>query len=374
MVRLSHCARFCAILNSMSAIICEHVAKKYGQTVIIPDLSMHIHSGEFFTILGPSGCGKTTLLRMIAGFTAIERGTIAFDGNVINALPPEKRNIGMVFQNYALFPNMTVEQNVAFGLVSRNMDKAEIAARVQKIIELVHIDDCKNRKSDELSGGQQQRAALARAIVIEPDVLLMDEPLSNLDAKLRVDMRNTIKRIQKMLGITTLYVTHDQEEALAVSDRIAVMRGGIIEQIGTAREIYEKPATIDAATFIGKTSILDATLVDSDNGGGESGGLLDFGGGYTERVHSAVKRSVPVKVSVRPEAFYFAPDTGGGLRGKIIDSVFLGARTHYFVRLEREQVIEVEDAADSTDEKSIGKPVVVKVHPEKITVFEARPN
>ena len=209
----------------------SHALKQYGNNVIIPDLSVVIEEGEFFTLLGPSGCGKTTLLRMIAGFNTIEGGDFYFNDQKINDLAPEKRNIGMVFQNYAIFPHLTVKKNVAFGLQNRKLPKDQIEERTQKFLGLMKIEEYQDRLPERLSGGQQQRVALARALAIEPSVLLMDEPLSNLDAKLRVEMREVIKEIQNKLGITTVYVTHDQEEAMAVSDRIAVMNQGDIQQV-----------------------------------------------------------------------------------------------------------------------------------------------
>ena len=209
----------------------DHALKKYGENVIIPDLSVVIRQGEFFTLLGPSGCGKTTLLRMIAGFNSIEGGDFFFNDKRINDLDPSKRNIGMVFQNYAIFPHLTVQKNVAFGLKNRKLPKETIEKKTDEFLSMMKIQEYRNRLPERLSGGQQQRVALARALAIEPDVLLMDEPLSNLDAKLRVEMREAIKEIQNSLGITTVYVTHDQEEAMAVSDRIAVMNAGVIQQL-----------------------------------------------------------------------------------------------------------------------------------------------
>ena len=197
----------------------ENAQKRYGDNIIIENLSLDIKQGEFFTLLGPSGCGKTTLLRMIAGFNSIEKGNFYFNEKRINDLDPAKRNIGMVFQNYAIFPHLTVEQNVEFGLKNRKVSKEEMKIETEKFLKLMQIDEYKDRMPERLSGGQQQRVALARALVIKPDVLLMDEPLSNLDAKLRVEMRTAIKEIQNSIGITTVYVTHDQEEAMAVSDR-----------------------------------------------------------------------------------------------------------------------------------------------------------
>ena len=207
----------------------KNAVKRYGDNTVIKDLSVEIKEGEFFTLLGPSGCGKTTLLRMIAGFNSIEGGDFYFGERRVNDMDPAKRNIGMVFQNYAIFPNMTVKDNVAFGLKNRKIPKERREAETDEFLKLMQIDEYRDRMPERLSGGQQQRVALARALVIKPDVLLMDEPLSNLDAKLRVEMRTAIKEIQNRIGITTVYVTHDQEEAMAVSDRIAVMEGGVIQ-------------------------------------------------------------------------------------------------------------------------------------------------
>ena len=234
--------------------------KKYGDNVVIPDLSVEIKEGEFFTLLGPSGCGKTTLLRMIAGFNSIEGGDFYFGDRRINDLDPSKRNIGMVFQNYAIFPHYTVRKNVEFGLKNKKFPKEKIKDQAEKFMKLMQIDQYADRMPERLSGGQQQRVALARALCIEPDVLLMDEPLSNLDAKLRVEMRTVIKNIQHNVGITTVYVTHDQEEAMAVSDRIAVMNAGVIQQIGTPKAIYQRPANLFVSTFIGRSNILNGTL------------------------------------------------------------------------------------------------------------------
>ena len=213
------------------AINVDKVIKKFGENVIIPGMSVKIKNGEFFTLLGPSGCGKTTLLRMIAGFNSIEGGGIYFDNTYINDVPAHKRNIGMVFQNYAIFPHMTVRENVEYGLKLRKLGKSEIKEKVDDILEVVKISEYQDRLPERLSGGQQQRVALARAIVIHPSVLLMDEPLSNLDAKLRLEMRSAIRDVQKKVGITTVYVTHDQEVALAFSDRIAVINRGVIQQM-----------------------------------------------------------------------------------------------------------------------------------------------
>ena len=343
----------------------DNVVKEYGDTTVIDGLSLTVRPGEFFTLLGPSGCGKTTLLRMIIGFNSIEAGTIRIDDRVINDVPTNRRNMGMVFQNYAIFPHMSVYDNVAFGLKMRKLSKAEIAPRVDEILELVKIDALKNRKPAELSGGQQQRVALARAIVVQPEVLLMDEPLSNLDAKLRVEMRNVIKNIQHKLGITTVYVTHDQEEALAVSDRLAVMNGGVIQQIDTPQRVYQRPANLFVSTFIGLSNVLAARVT-------EDGAGIDLGGYRVAmgNLSSDAKPGDEVRVSVRPEEFAINPAGGDGLEAVVRSRVFLGSTVHYF--LERTGAgLEVIDEADNLDMFPVDATVRLCVKAEKINVFDA---
>lgn len=307
----------------------DHAVKQFdgGKITVIPDLTVHIKNGEFFTLLGPSGCGKTTLLRMIAGFNSVEGGTFQFDDQVINNVPANKRNIGMVFQDYAIFPHLTVRENVAYGLKLRKLPKKEIIEKTDAIMKTVKIDQYADRLPEKLSGGQRQRVALARAIVIRPSVLLMDEPLSNLDAKLRVDMRTVIKEVQQQVGITTVYVTHDQEEALAISDRIAVMNGGVIQQVDVPRQIYCRPANTFVATFIGHSNLLNATVRLS---GGKT--FLAFPGGYTmemEGLTESVSDGQKVVVSVRPEEFQVSDK---GLEALIHKDTFLGQNMNYQVR------------------------------------------
>ncbi len=234
----------------------ENVLKRFGEVVAVDHVTLKINHGEFFSFLGPSGCGKTTTLRVIAGLELVDEGKIFFDDADVTSLPPYKRNTGMVFQNYALWPHMSVFDNVAYGLKIRKMRKEEIEKRVKEVLELVKLTGMEKRYPTQLSGGQQQRVALARALVVRPKVLLLDEPLSNLDAKLRVEMREEIKRIQKKLGITAIYVTHDQEEAMVISDRIAVLNQGKVMQIGTPEELYKKPANLFVATFLGRYTLL----------------------------------------------------------------------------------------------------------------------
>ncbi|ENQ3104902.1 spermidine/putrescine transport system ATP-binding protein [Bacillus sp. 491mf] len=234
----------------------EAVEKHFGDQVIIPALSLDIKEGEFLTILGPSGCGKTTLLRMIAGFEKPTKGVISLDEETINDLPPYKRHMNLVFQHYALFPHMNVEKNIRFGLKMQKVSEAEQIERAEEAMRLTQLTEFRNRKPSKLSGGQQQRVAIARAIVNNPRVLLLDEPLGALDFKLRKDLQRELKNLQRNLGITFIYVTHDQEEAMSMSDRIVVMNKGHIEQIGTPKEIYHKPATLFVATFIGENNIV----------------------------------------------------------------------------------------------------------------------
>ena len=240
----------------MTDIRIASVSRSFGSVLAVNNISLDIKAGEFFTLLGPSGCGKTTLLRMIAGFADLDGGQISIGGKRIDTLPPHRRNIGMVFQNYAIFPNLTVAGNVAYGLKARKVASGEITERVGDALALVRLQGYGERWPHQLSGGQLQRVAIARALVIRPEVLLLDEPLSNLDAKLRVDMRGEIRDLQQRLNITTVYVTHDQEEALAVSQSIAVMQAGKIEQLGRPREIYRRPINLFAARFMGMTNVL----------------------------------------------------------------------------------------------------------------------
>ena len=333
-----------------ATITIENAVKRYGNDTIINGLSLEVKPGEFFTLLGPSGCGKTTLLRMIIGFNSIEGGTFKINDRVINDIPTNKRNIGMVFQNYAVFPHMNVFDNVAFGLRNRKLPKDEIERKVNSILKVVKIDHLKDRMPANLSGGQQQRVALARAIVIEPEVLLMDEPLSNLDAKLRVEMRNAIKRIQQQFGITTVYVTHDQEEALAVSDRIAVMDGGVIQQIDTPQRVYQRPANRFVSNFIGLSNFLNATV-----SRGEDGAELCFAGSdyraAMTNLRGEASDGMDVLAAVRPEEFLLSTGEGEGIPATVRSSVFLGTTTHYFLTLPTGQ--EIEAVRDSDEEWAV---------------------
>ena len=350
-------------------IIIKHALKKYGDNVIIPDLSLDIREGEFFTLLGPSGCGKTTLLRMIAGFNSIEGGDFFFGEKRINDLDPAKRNIGMVFQNYAIFPHYTVRKNVEFGLKNKKFPKDKIKTQSEKFMQLMQIDQYADRMPERLSGGQQQRVALARALCIEPDVLLMDEPLSNLDAKLRVEMRTVIKNIQHSVGITTVYVTHDQEEAMAVSDRIAVMNAGVIQHVGTPKSIYQRPANLFVATFIGRSNVIKGKLVVD---GGKT--YLETLSGYRAEIHTVrpeQQKEQEITLSVRPEEFLLDRDNTEGISAIVDDCVFLGLNTHYFVHLSSGEEVEIiqESSIDSIIEP--GSEIKLKINTDKVNLFTA---
>lgn len=348
----------------------RHALKKYGENVIIPDLNLEINPGEFFTLLGPSGCGKTTLLRMIAGFNSIEGGDFYFNDNRINDLDPAKRNIGMVFQNYAIFPHMTVQKNVEFGLKNKKLPRAQVKEQAEKFMELMQIKEYAERLPERLSGGQQQRVALARALCIEPDVLLFDEPLSNLDAKLRVEMRTVIKNIQHSVGITTVYVTHDQEEAMAVSDRIAVMNAGVIQHVGTPKNIYQRPANLFVSTFIGRSNILKGELV-VENGKT----ILVAPGNYRcelNNVQEQFKSNQDVIISARPEELILSRDANiHGISATVDDCVFLGLMTHYFVHLESGEEVEIiqESSIDSIIQP--GTRIKLTLNTEKLNIFTA---
>jgi putative spermidine/putrescine transport system ATP-binding protein len=303
------------------------VQKRFGTTTAVESFTLSAEKGEFVSFLGPSGCGKTTTLRMIAGFEQPTAGRIEIDGRDVTYLAPNRRNVGMVFQSYALFPNMTVADNVAFGLKVRKRPKDQIRKRVAELLEVVNLPDKGSRYPFQLSGGQQQRVALARALAFEPTVLLLDEPLSALDAKIRVALRLEIRQIQRQLGITTVYVTHDQEEALSLSDRVVVMSEGRIEQVGAPAEIYNFPATPFVASFVGTLNLLPATVIDAAAGRISVDGQEIRGSQPLESTGSAT-------VALRPEAVRLG-DRGGAnhLRGTIDDVSFLGSIVRTRVRL-----------------------------------------
>ncbi|MGJ7041275.1 putative spermidine/putrescine transport system ATP-binding protein [Shinella sp. BE166] len=307
----------------MSFLNLSNIQKAFGPVQVVKDFNMAIEKGEFVSFLGPSGCGKTTVLRMIAGFETPTGGSITVNGKSQANLKPNQRNIGMVFQAYALFPNMNVAENVAFGLKIAGKPKAEIDARVKEMLGLIKLDHLAERYPYQMSGGQQQRVALARALAPKPQVLLLDEPLSALDAKIRVSLREEIRMIQQQLGITTVFVTHDQEEALSISDRIVVMNAGKADQIGKPAEIYNRPATRFVANFVGTLNLIEAKVVDP------AANRITIGDqGVTLREPLGnVKVGDTVSLALRPEAGSTAPDAKGdtALTGEVISSNFLGS-------------------------------------------------
>ncbi|MBB6429491.1 ABC transporter ATP-binding protein [Algisphaera agarilytica] len=334
----------------MTPIIIRQLRKEFGKTVAVDNINLDIGSGELFFLLGPSGCGKTTLLRMIAGFTDPTSGEIRFGDDNVTHLPPNKRNTGMVFQGYALWPHMTVRQNVAFGLEVRKVSKAEMDKRVDEALESVQLTVQAERKINQLSGGQQQRVALARALVIKPTVLLLDEPLSNLDAKLRLEMRQSIRNICKASGITGVYVTHDQKEALSMADGVAVLNAGNVMQVGPPRQLYERPANRFVADFLGETNFVTAEVKgrEPNPAGGEfvvldtPMGLLRSGV-FPEELPNAGN----VTVSIRPETVSLSSDAADGSNGQNFngtnhfsaaraDSVYLGEMAQYQLQISDE--------------------------------------
>jgi putative spermidine/putrescine transport system ATP-binding protein len=331
----------------------QNLHRDFGTVKALDGIEIQLGEGEFLSLLGPSGCGKTTALRLVAGFDRPDAGAIVVDGKDLTSVPPNKRDMGMVFQAYSLFPNMTARQNVEYGLRIRGRDKADRRKRVADLLELVGLGHAGDRYPHQLSGGMQQRVALARALAIEPRVLLLDEPLSALDAKVRVQLREEIRRIQLELGITTLYVTHDQEEALSVSDHVAVMYGGRIEQMGSPAEMYSAPATPFVAEFIGTMNRLEGTVVD---GGVEHAGI-------TLQVDAARgrPRGQRVLVLVRPETVEVERADGGGtaantLVGDVVTQTFLGPVTRLKILGAGVDVI-----ADVPTQKALSLPVGTKV-------------
>ncbi len=347
------------------------IQKRFGDVAAVVDFNLAVERGEFVSFLGPSGCGKTTTLRMIAGFERPTAGSIVVDAKEITDQAPNQRNIGMVFQSYALFPNMNVADNIGFGLKVRKQPKAQIARRVEELLGLIHLQGRGDRYPYQLSGGQQQRVALARALAIEPQVLLLDEPLSALDAKIRVALRKEIRSIQRQLGITTVYVTHDQEEALSLSDRVVVMNEGRIEQIGTPAEIYNFPATPFVASFVGTLNLVAARVVEAGTG------RLSIEGQEVRasKPISEARDGATVTLALRPESIELGEGGGSNrFRGSVEDASFLGSIVRIRIRIGGESTISLDTFNDPhLTPPSIGETVTISFPPEACLVVGAGP-
>jgi iron(III) transport system ATP-binding protein len=358
----------------VAGIRLEGLTRRYGAVTAVRDLTLAIADRAFVTLLGPSGCGKTTVLRLLAGFLAPDAGTIRVGDRVLSSpesvVPPERRGMGMVFQSYAVWPHKTVYQNVAFGLEVRRVARAEARQRVARVLDLVGLAGLDGRYPGELSGGQQQRVALARSLVVEPDILLLDEPLSNLDAKLRERMRWELKDLQRRTGITFVYVTHDQAEALALSDRIAVLDGGVLQQYGPPREVYARPANRAVADFMGQVNLLPGRVVESASKAGDAG-LVALAGGH--RVAMAVPGGLAagraVEVAIRPESVRMVAGGADGIPGTVAALTFLGSLLDCQVALEDGTSLRVQ--ASPVERIEVGQRVSVQLDGSRCTAFPA---
>jgi spermidine/putrescine transport system ATP-binding protein len=359
--------------NGSAGIAVNGVSKRFGGVTAVDDVSVSIGEGEFFSLLGPSGCGKTTTLRMIAGFEVPDEGRIMLQGRDVTTVTPARRPVNMVFQQYALFPHMSIADNVAFGLKVKRVPRSEHRERISEILRIVDLEGLERRRPRQLSGGQQQRVALARALVNQPAALLLDEPLGALDVKLRKHMQLELKRIQHELGTTFVYVTHDQEEALAMSDRIAVMNGGRVEQIGNPREIYERPQTAFVADFIGSLNALELTVDEL------VGSYAVVRVGERERVvvpvGADVRPGATLRVAVRPERVQIGPvdrpvpEGGSSLEGSIVQIVYLGMYTQLHVDTRAGRVVSHRLADELTDALAEGSRVLLSWEPEHASVL-----
>jgi len=358
-------------VNEKRGIRLDNVTKRFAEVLAVNSVSFHVEEGEFMSLLGPSGCGKTTTLRIIAGFLRPDHGTIHAGGEEITPLPPFKRNIGLVFQNYALWPHMTVFENISFGLKLRKIKVAEIWQRVEEVIALTNLPGLEERFPRELSGGQQQRVALARVLVLKPAILLLDEPLSNLDRKLRVHMRVELRQLQGKLGMTTLYVTHDQEEALSMSDRVAIMDRGRISQIGTPNQIYEDPSCGFVADFVGSVNIMEGQIVE------ESGELATFktreGLIFKISIKKALTSAGNLNLAIRPERVKVSHKSIEGdnvMQGEVKFVVYLGSLTRYHVELKEGFQITAE-CQNVGERFSIGDRVYLMIDGDHCNIIES---
>ncbi|MGV1056866.1 spermidine/putrescine ABC transporter ATP-binding protein [Clostridium perfringens] len=333
------------------------ITKSYGKDTILDNLSLNIKKNEFLTLLGPSGCGKTTTLKIIAGFETADSGQVVFENNIINDIPPYERQLNTVFQKYALFPHMNVYENIAFGLKLKKMPKDVIDQKVKEMLKLVALEGYENRDIEALSGGQQQRVAIARALVNEPKVLLLDEPLGALDMKLRKGMQIELKRIQQKLGITFIFVTHDQEEALTMSDTIVVMNKGEIQQIGSPEDIYNEPANSFVAKFIGESNIVDGTMLDDFK--------VEFAGRIFNCVDKGFEKNEAIEVVIRPEDFEMVKYEEGMLKGTVTSVIFKGV--HYEIEVKDENHTWI---LHNTKHAEIGSKIGLSLDPESIHIMK----
>ncbi|WP_299808390.1 ABC transporter ATP-binding protein [uncultured Roseibium sp.] len=350
-------------------LVAASVSKSFQGTRVLENLDLEIGKGEFVSLLGPSGCGKTTLLRMIAGLLAVDGGSITLGGKVISGLPPHRRNVGVVFQNYALFPHLTVRENIAFGLKARGVSTSEAKANVDRFLELIKLPDIAERFPSALSGGQQQRVAVARALAPRPDILLLDEPFSALDRKLRETMQIELKSLLRDLGITSVFVTHDQEEALVMSDRIAVMNAGVIEQFGAPQDIYQFPGSRFVLDFIGSSSQLAGTVL------AETGGELTISvGGSEVRAAGRFVRGAPVTVALRPEDMSIhlpgsAPEGHNTVPVVLRDRIYVGARTQAHFTGSQGESLAIDLSPDHAGRLDQGATYAAAWSPEKTLIF-----
>ncbi|MDM0472248.1 spermidine/putrescine ABC transporter ATP-binding protein [Clostridium perfringens] len=333
------------------------ITKSYGKDTILDNLSLNIKKNEFLTLLGPSGCGKTTTLKIIAGFETADSGQVVFENNIINDIPPYERQLNTVFQKYALFPHMNVYENIAFGLKLKKMPKDVIDQKVKEMLKLVALEGYENRDIEALSGGQQQRVAIARALVNEPKVLLLDEPLGALDMKLRKGMQIELKRIQQKLGITFIFVTHDQEEALTMSDTIVVMNKGEIQQMGSPEDIYNEPANSFVAKFIGESNIVDGTMLNDFK--------VEFAGRIFDCVDKGFEKNEAIEVVIRPEDFEMVKYEDGMLKGIVTSVIFKGV--HYEIEVKDENHTWI---LHNTKHAEIGSKIGLSLDPESIHIMK----
>jgi iron(III) transport system ATP-binding protein len=355
----------------MARVRLEGISKYYGTLKAVDNVSLEIEEGEFFTLLGPSGCGKTTTLRLIAGFIEPDQGELYFNDKCITDLPAHKRNTGMVFQDYALFPNLNVYENVAYGLKARKVDRKEIGKKVHSVLDKVELQGFEKRSSSVLSGGQQQRVALARALVIEPEVLLMDEPLSNLDANLRINMREVIKHLQKEVGITTILVTHDQEEAISISDRVAILKDGCIEQIGTSLDVYQHPVNRFVAEFMGSPNLLDAQVISYNADEKMLNLIID---GEVIKTSTVASFSSRIVCCFRPEQIEIIDNDDhciNKIKGYVHSTLFTGPLIKYKVVVFNQKLINIEKQNTiGTQIKKEGEEIYLKI-PESFCILQA---